>query len=485
MSVYKNTLWSLFSIVGVQVINIFTNIILARILAPEYFGILGMAMVFAGIAFVIQEAGLSSYLIYTKNQSNKVVYSTFLMNILLSAILVVIIWIMSPNIAEFYKSDQVESVLKYVCVGIGLGALGSTSRALLMKEQNFKKITIIDVVAEVISSLFALIFAFYIDGILAVATKYVLRPTIQSILALIYKPISLKSIFSVDFNESRKIISYSLNVLGSQLFMYANNNIDYFLVGAYLGKFQLGLYTLAFQWGSIARYYLSSAIMRVMFPEASKWQNDLAKVKGIYLDVISKLALITLPLCIGLALVSYEFIYILYGTAWLGVVPVLQILLVAGGIASITVVGGPVLRGIGKPKVEMKISILSFVSFTLLLVIFIRFGLIAVAYAELLRVFIVESTRVFLLKKYLNIGIRELVFKILPFLRALGVMVLTIIVFDYCDVVPNIYINFIFKILLGILTYVSTLYIFNKKEIEFLFRKIKSKGVKNEKNTNC
>lgn len=485
MSVYKNTMWSFLSIVGVQIINILTNIILARVLAPEYFGVLGMAMVFAGIAFVIQEAGLSSYLIYNKSNSNKLIYSTFWMNVLISAILTVLIWGMSPHIANLYKSDQVEEVLKYVCIGIGLGAFGSTSRALLMKENNFKKITVIDLIAEIVSSICAVIFAIYIDGILAVSTKYIMRPMIQSILSLIYKPLSIKTLFAIDLNESKKIISYSSNVLGSQLFMYANNNIDYFLVGTYLGKIQLGLYTLAFQWGSIARYYLSSAIMRVMFPEVSKLQHNLVKVKNMYLDIISKLALITLPLCIGLALVSYEFIYILYGQNWLETVRVLQVLLVAGGIASITVVGGPVLRGIGKPQVEMKISILSFCSFSLLLMIFIRYGLVAVAYTELLRVLIVESIRVLALKKYLKIEIGELVRKLMPTVKALLIMVLVIVIFDYLIVIPNVYISFISKILLGMISYGGGIYIFNKNEIEGLLHKIKFKGVKNEKNINC
>nr|WP_088327681.1 lipopolysaccharide biosynthesis protein [Bacillus cereus] len=484
MSVYKNTMWSLLSIVGVQIINILTNIILARILAPEYFGILGMAMVFAGIAFVIQEAGLNSYLIYTKDNSKKVVYSIFWMNILLSAILAVSIWVMSPNIGDFYESDQIEKVLKLVCIGIALSALGSTSRALLMKERNFRRITVIDIIAEVVSSIFAVIFAIYIDGILAVATKYVLRPTIQSILSLRYRPISLMSIFIVNVNESKKVISYSSNVLGSQLFMYANNNIDYFLVGTYLGKIQLGLYTLAFQWGSIARYYLSSAIMRVMFPEASKWQHNLSKVKGMYLDIISKLALIALPLCIGFALVSYEFIYILYGQKWLEVAPVLRVLLIAGGIASITVIGGPILRGIGKPNVEMKISFLSFSSFGLLLIIFVRYGLIAVAYAELLRVFIVESTRVFLLKKYLGITFREIFKKILPVFKALVAMVLVICIVDYVNLFSSIYIKFVIKVLSGIITYGGAIYVFNKREVVAILRKIKTKGVKDEENIN-
>ena len=150
------------------------------------------------------------------------------------------------------------------------------------------------------------------------------------------------------------------------------------------------------------------------------------------------------------------------------------------GIASITVVGGPVLRGIGKPQVEMKISILSFCSFSLLLMIFIRYGLVAVAYTELLRVLIVESIRVLALKKYLKIEIGELVRKLMPTVKALLIMVLVIVIFDYLIVIPNVYISFISKILLGMISY-GAIYIFNKNEIEGLLHKIKFKGVKNEK----
>lgn len=134
-------------------------------------------------------------------------------------------------------------------------------------------------------------------------------------------------------------------------------------MGRFLGDRLLGIYTLAFQWGALARYYLSNAVARVLFPEVSKQQDDLNKLKLMYLSVISKMAFITLPICIGLALTSHEFIYVLYGEKWLGVVPVLQTLLVAGGLSSISVIGNPVLRGIGRPDSgnETKHSFVSFI----------------------------------------------------------------------------------------------------------------------------
>lgn len=373
--------------------------VLARLLAPEYFGILGMAMVFAGVIFVIQESGFSSYLIYKKNYNINVVSSTFWLNFIVSVCLALLLWILSPYISILYNDDQVGIVLKYVSVGILIGSFGNTSRAIIMKNNKFKTIAKVDICAELVSSAFAIYFAIYFDSLLAVSTKYLVRPLIQALLSIISQPLSINGPFKLDKGETRNIISYSSNVLGSQLFMYANNNIDYFLVGKILGNIQLGYYSLAFQWGSIARYYISNAIIRVMFPEASKLQNDLLKVKSIFLEVVSKVSLISLPLCIGFSLVSYEFIYIFYGEKWIDVVPVLQLLLLAGGIASITIVGGFILRGIGNPLAEMKTSILSFGFFGLLLIVFTKYGIIAVAYCELLRVIVVESFRLYLLKK--------------------------------------------------------------------------------------
>lgn len=110
-----------------------------------------------------------------------------------------------------------------------------------MKNNKFKTIAKVDICAELVSSAFAIYFAIYFDSLLAVSTKYLVRPLIQALLSIISQPLSINGPFKLDKGETRNIISYSSNVLGSQLFMYANNNIDYFLVGKILGNIQLGL----------------------------------------------------------------------------------------------------------------------------------------------------------------------------------------------------------------------------------------------------
>src|SRR6478735_1831339 len=106
-SMSRNTIWSFLSIVGVQFINIMTNVALARILSPETFGILGMAIVFAGFAFVVQEAGLNSYLIFKKGDIQKVVSTTFWLNIIFSIVIAGALYFSSGAIADFYRDTHV------------------------------------------------------------------------------------------------------------------------------------------------------------------------------------------------------------------------------------------------------------------------------------------------------------------------------------------------------------------------------------------
>ncbi|UYP06686.1 lipopolysaccharide biosynthesis protein [Priestia megaterium] len=472
-SISRNTIWSFFSIVGVQFINILTNVVLARILSPETFGILGMAIVFAGFAFVVQEAGLNSYLIFKKGEIQKVISTTFWLNIIFSFILAGILHFSSGAIVNFYNNKQVITILNFICIGILVGSIGSTHRALLIKNNQFKDITKIDILAEVVSSIAAILLALYTNGLLAVSAKYVFRPLIQSLLVFNYSRHRIK--FKIYIEELKELILYSGNVLGSQLLMYMNNNVDFFLVGRFLGDKILGIYTLAFQWGALARYYLSGAVMRVVFPEVSRQQDDPSKLKGMYLNVISKLAFITLPICFGLALVAHEFIYVLYGEKWMDVVPILQLLLLAGGISSVSVVGGPVLRGMGRPDLEMKLSVFSFISFTALVLAGVKHGLLAVAIAECCRVVLIETTRLWLIRKYLGVPVRAVFKQLMPTVQSLVLMIIVLYGINLLAIEVNVLILFVLKIAIGVAVYIAGSFIFNKSQSKWILNYVKKK----------
>jgi len=462
-TISRNTIWSFISIIGVQLINIITNIILARILNPEIFGVLSMVIVFAGLAFVIQEAGLNSFLIYQNENKRDIISTTFWLNILFSLLIAGIIYFCSNIIANFYDNNQVNTILSYISIGIIFGSLGSTHRALLMKNNQFKDITKIDITAEIISSTFSILLAMYVNPLLAISAKYVIRPLIQSVFVFKYSRIKIN--LRINIKILKELFLYSSSVLGSQLFMCLNNNIDFILVGRYLGDRLLGIYSIAFQWGSLARYYLSGAVIRVLFPEVSKIQDDKQKMRTLYYKVIKGLAFITFPVCFGLAMVSNDFISFFYGNRWLEVVPILQILLIAGGLSSITVIGGPILRGIGRPDLEMKLSILSFILFTLTLLFVVKYGLLMVALSEFFRVLVVEFVRLIILRKQLGLAFIKVFRSILPVVYSTLTMIFILLFVNTLNLELASYLLLIIKIVLGVVSYTTASYYFNRKEV--------------------
>ncbi len=463
MSIYKNTAWSFLGIFASQIINIITNVVLARVLAPDIFGVLGMAIVFSGLIFVIQETGLNSYLIYKKDCDDSVINTTFWLNTIFSIICSVILFLSSSLITDIYSNNNVATVIHYMCIGILIGSIGTTSRAMLTRKNQFGKITKIDIISEALSSIVAIYLVFNNMNLMAISARYLVRPCVQSIILFYYYPIKINFIY-FKISEIKAISSYSLGILGSQIFIYFNNNIDFFLVGKLLGSTALGIYTLAFQWGALARYYLSGAIIKALFPDVARKKDNIGELQHTYIDVIGKLAFISFPVCMGMAAISKEFIEILYGQKWKDAVEILQILLFAGAIASVGVIGGPILRGIGKARTEMVINFISFITLFLMIMSTIKYGLLAVVYSELCRAIIIEFLRTVCVSRYIKLKINTILKQIIrPFMIAL-MMYLIVTIFNYNYFNLNIVLVLFIKIVLGILSYGFMSIIFNKQQ---------------------
>ncbi|MEM5624484.1 lipopolysaccharide biosynthesis protein [Bacillus wiedmannii] len=427
MNFFKNSLWSILNIIGVQLVGLLVNVILARLLYPEIFGILGMAYVFAGFIIVFQDAGLSSYLIFKSTIDKRLINTTFVLNIFTSFLLAIFLLLTSDLVGEFYNEILVSKVIGVLSIGVAIGGLGITSRALLIREKKFKVLTIIDVISEVSSSVVAIVLAICHQEIWAVTSRLVIKPTFQTIILLLLygKQVVGKPSYRYIF----EIIPYSSKFLGSQMFIYLNNNVDYLLIGKFLGSKSLGLYTMAYQWSVIARQYISGAINRVVFPEVASLQNDVEKVRKLYLMVISKVSFFTFPLCAGLLVVSREFILFIYGDKWIEAVFPLQVLLVVGLVTSIGTLGGSIFNGLGKPQLEMRLNMGSFIFLTIMICILKDYGLNVLAIGVLVKTIIFDYIKILLVNQQIKSNMWEFFESLKPSLLCTIIMVTCLVIF--------------------------------------------------------
>ncbi|APH03557.1 lipopolysaccharide biosynthesis protein [Bacillus weihaiensis] len=471
MSFFKNSLWSFINVTGMQMIAILTNIVLARILYPEIFGVLGMAMVFTGFVIIFQEAGLSSYIIYEKKLTKSIISTSFWLNIILSSLLFLLMYILAKPISIFYETPEVAVVIKYIAIGLFLGSFGITSKALLMKEKKFSYTASVDLIAELVASVFSILLAIKGYELLAISTRFIIRPTLQSIIYLVIKGKQVLGGFSID---SLKIIfPYSWKVLGTQTFSYINNNIDYLMIGKLLGSVSLGFYTIAFQWSILARFYISGALSKVAFAEIATIQNDISKVRHLYLYLLKQVSFLTLPICIGLVVVSTEFITVVYGMEWERSIPVLQILLISGAITSLGALGGPVIRGLGKPEIEMKLTMFSLVLFVIFVYIGSFYGLIGIAFAELIRVLIVDSIKLRIIKNMIGTSYKSIFYSFSK--NLISTIVMSIIVVFVASLLNiNPIVDLVILILIGVTIYILMTFLINREMMDWVIKKAKS-----------
>jgi len=470
LSFLNNIVWSLINVFGVQILALITNTILARILYPEIFGILGMAMVFAGLVLVFQEAGLSSYIIYKDNISKKEEATSFWLNIGLSIILSILLIISSNKISLFFNQPDVKAILIYISIGLLFSSIGITSRAVLMKEKNFKILTIVDVISEIFSSILSIYFALNGHILLAISARLVIKPIIQTLLLVFLKNDFI--LVSPSRESVISIVPFSSRYLGSQLFVYLNNNIDYLLIGKLLGSKSLGIYTMAYQWSVLARLYISGSINKVAFPEIASAKDNLLHVRDLFLNIIRKLSFITFPICLGLIAIANEFVMLIYGDKWYDAIPVLQLLLISGAITSIGTLGGSVISGLGKPQIEMKLNLYSLIVLIIVILSFSFFGIKAIALGILLRTIIFDGIKVYIVTKLIRIKQSVYYREILPSAMTSILMLIIIYITKGILEFSNPLVSMITSIIIGIIAYILLSFWLNRSNISWYMKKL-------------
>jgi len=203
----NSVIWDLSGSFLRQFALLFISILLARLLEPEEFGILGMSMVFISISEVFTDVGFTSGLIQQKDTKDIAYSSVFYINLLISVVLSIVIVLTAPLIADFYEAPQVKQILYYLAIIPPIAALGRVQAAILTKQINFKSLTIRDIVATLVGGVLGVGAASLDYGVYSLVIQQIAMVTTGTVmlwLATNWKP---KPEFSK--NEIKKLFGFS------------------------------------------------------------------------------------------------------------------------------------------------------------------------------------------------------------------------------------------------------------------------------------
>jgi teichuronic acid exporter len=388
----------------------FIKLILARVLFPEDYGIVGMAVVFTSIISVFNEMGMGEALIQrkkeflTKDHFNTAFWTGLVWSV---CIFLIVVFLVSPIAAKFYDEPILTQIIPALSIGILISPINLIHKAKLIRDLNFKKISFISNTSTIVAGVIALVMAINGAGVWAL----VFNTVATFIVALPMWFIATKWIPSFKFSRSafKDIFGFGVYTTGTTLFGKINGQIDYLIVGKLLGSASLGIYSLAFLLTSIARTQITQVIDQVLYPMFSKIQDDSRKLNSYYLKIVKLNSYIIYPLMFGVILFSKNLIPILFGDKWDEAIPILEILSV-GVILSMTTTSSHILiRASGHPKMELILSTISSLCFFIPLIILgtYLYGVRGTAFGYVLAIFLQNILILSYLYKKFNISLSQ------------------------------------------------------------------------------
>lgn len=472
-SAVKGLKWSSASRFGQQLLQFITLVLLARLLAPEDFGLMASAMVVIGFINVFRDLGISAALIQKKEISDELFSSVFWLSLWAGGLLMIMLIIFSSFIANFFNAEALDSILKVLSISFLFSGLSVVHQALLEKELNFKSIAKYELFATLLAAITSITMALFNFGVWSLVFQNLVFTFTVSLLFWINS--SHKPRFLFKWIEIKSIANFSGNLAGFNILNYFVRNADYILIQKFLGEQQLGYYTLAYRLMLYPLKNISAVITRVMFPVLSKIQDENEKFRQVYSKVVNSIALLSFPLMLGLLAVSDNFVHVIFGAKWEPVITLIFILAPLGLLQSIYSPAGVIFQAKGRTDLWFRWGLLTGVLFITAFWIGLKWGIIGIASAYLI-------TNLITVYPGLAIPFRLIGLKVSSFITSFKRTFLISLMMFFAVLISKYLLNLYFEptelliilVIIGILAYLGLSFSLNKDQINYMLNSLRN-----------
>jgi len=376
------TIWSVLDRVWAQAVAFVIGIVLARLLTPEDYGLVGISMVFIAFSNVFIEAGFSNALIRKLDRTNTDYSTAFHFNAVMGVLMYIVLYCGAPWIADYFEDNQLIPLTRLVSLTVIFNSLCIVQNAILTAEFRMRQQAIINISAQIPSGLLAVFLAYRGFGIYALAIQNVLSSFIRTVLFWIvakWKP-------TMEFStESMKYLwGFGSKLIGANFLGTVFNELYTILIGKFISKSDLGFYSKGRSLSTQPESICNGVILKVAVPLLANAQSDKELLKDKYRE-LTQLVTCVMTLISGvLIVIAKPLIILLWGCAWEGSVIVFQLLLLAsviGYIQSLTLV---FLQIVNQTGYLLKLEFLKKTVYLLVIFLLLYYGLIGLLIAYVL-----------------------------------------------------------------------------------------------------
>lgn len=362
--VIQSGLWSLWGNWLIRGLGLIKMIILARILLPLDFGILGLAVLSINALNVFTETGIESALIQRDKIGRAELNTAWTIALLRGIVLFVLLLLCAEWVAFYFDNLALKPVLKVMAVNLLLGGCTNIGIVFFQKKLEFKKKMILETAADVSGTVVAILLAFWLRNVWALVIGSITWVTVKCLGS--YRLHSYRPRLHWDWHIAAGLLNFGKHIFWISLVAFIITSFDNAVVGKLLGLNMLGFYVMAFSISSIPVSSLSAVLSQIFFPAYAKIQNDSKRIVEAFGQTFEVVMLILLPLTSLIIILAPNFTTVFLGKKWLFMVPALQVLCFFGLFRCISGLFYPLHLALNRPDIQTKIKSIDLVTFLIL-----------------------------------------------------------------------------------------------------------------------
>ena len=408
----NGVLWSAVDNFAGQGITFIVGLILARLLTPSEYGLIGMLAIFIAVSESFINSGFSNALIRKKDATQVDLSTVFYFNLVVGVLFYFILFFSAPYIALFFKEPQLDALLKVLALGLIISSLTIIQRTTLTKRIDFKLQTRISIIAAIGSGIIGVTMAYKGFGVWSLVAQTLSRQTINSLFLWLWnkwRPIWVFSIASF-----KELFAFGSRLLVSGLIDTVYRNIYYIVIGKFFSAQELGYYTRAQAFKDLPAQNLNEIMSRVTYPVLAQIQDDKILLKAGYKRMIKSIMYVSMILLAGMAAIAEPMIITLIGEQWRPSIIYLQLLTFVGMMYPLHSLNLNMLQVQGRSDLFLRLEIIKKLIAIPVIIIGVFFGIKAMIMGMWVNTLIAYYLNSYWSGRFINYPMMEQVRDILP-----------------------------------------------------------------------
>jgi lipopolysaccharide exporter len=368
------------SAAAVAAVGLGQAVVLRRLLTPRDFGLMGMMWVAVGFVQAFSDMGMSNAIVQRQDATADQLSSVYWLNVLAGLLVAVVIISAVPMLVSFYHEPALRPLGPWVAVSVVFVSVGQPFQSVAQRDLHFSRLASADTLGTCSGAIVSIVTAYLRFGVLSLIFGTLAGALVRTFILIGWE--TWRPSLHFKRTDLHGFIRFGLYQMGERMANYVWSNVDYLMVGRFLGAVPLGIYSLAYETVIRPLSSINPILNIVAYPLFTKKQKDDSALRRGFVEVIGLVSTLVFPIMAGLGVTAPLVVRVVFGEKWLAAVPIIQILCILGALRALSNPVGSLLLAKGKVEVSFRWNVLLAVANTTIFWFVARKGIRPLAWAE-------------------------------------------------------------------------------------------------------